>query len=82
MWVHAIEQYPMEQYLPIEKDEELLRFFVLFSSQELLLRAQKLFLFLSICRRFARLDIFAVLRNIFAKQQIRYVFATLKLDMT
>ena len=31
-------------------------------------------LILSICRRFARLDIFAL-------QQIRYVFATLKLDM-
>ena len=31
-------------------------------------------LILSICRRFAWLDIFAL-------QQIRYVFATLKLDM-
>ncbi|MBO5357029.1 MAG: hypothetical protein J6A95_04600, partial [Clostridia bacterium] len=61
-------------YLPTGKGREIAeisRPFFLTSTASVSTEA---ILILSICRRFARLDIFAL-------QQIRYVFATLKLDM-
>ena len=56
-----------------KKDEELLKFLVLFSWQALHLWTQMRFYFVDM-PRIARLDIFALL-------QIRYVFASLNLDM-
>ena len=69
-----IEQYPMEQFLPTEKGREIVKISrPLFLTSTASVSTEDI-LILSICRRFAQLDIFA-------SQQIRYVFATLKLNM-
>ena len=72
--VFAVEQYEIENTYRQEKDEKLLKFLVLFFLTSTASVSTEAILILSICRHFARLDIFA-------SQQIRYVFATLKLDM-
>ena len=76
--VLAVEQYEIENTYRQEKDEKLLKFLVLFLDKHCFCVHRSYFDFVDMpsqnAMRYARLDIFAL-------QQIRYVFAMLKLDM-